>query len=308
MSIIKRLFGKSKAEQSDGQDEFFKEDFAPVVNRSPASKQDEKFVEPLKGVNDPGKKPQPILREEPEEKEPMNVSRSAGSVVVKPVPKSERIIMPSSAKVRATEGKPDVKAKAAESKPAAKAKAAESKPTAKAKATESKPTTKAKAAESKPAAKIKDAPKHEFYDESPEHAGAVVQEGRATPNGKFDIQRSKNGKFFFTLYASNHSPIAHSQMYSSLSGATTGINSIIANSPKAGVEDKTLKKSASVPYPKWEIYADKAGQYRFRLYAPNGQCVCHSAHGYSTKSGCKGGMDSITRFSAEAKVDKSYLK
>ena len=52
-----------------------------------------------------------------------------------------------------------------------------------------------------------------------------------------------------------------------------------------------------------------AGEYRFRLYATNGLCICHSAHGYSTKSGCKGGIESIGRFASEAaKIDKSYLK
>ena len=72
-------------------------------------------------------------------------------------------------------------------------------------------------------------------------------------------------------------------------------------------EDSTLKKQVDLPFPKWEIYIDNAGEYRFRLYATNGLCVCHSAHGYSTKSGCKGGIESIKRFSQEAIVDKSYL-
>ena len=135
----------------------------------------------------------------------------------------------------------------------------------------------------------------------------AVKEGKETRNGIFDVRRGKDGRFFFSLYASNHAPIAFSQMYSTSSAAMNGISSVIDNSPKAPTEDTTLKNPTALPFPKWEIYIDRAGEYRFRLYATNGQCICHSYHGYSTKSGCKGGIESIKRFSAEAKVDKSYL-
>ena len=97
-------------------------------------------------------------------------------------------------------------------------------------------------------------------------------------------------------------------MYSTISAAMNGIDSIITNSPKAPTEDTTLKNATALSFPKWEIYIDKAGEFRFRLYAVNGNCICHASHGYSTKSGCKGGMESIKRFAKEAKVDKSYLK
>ena len=149
----------------------------------------------------------------------------------------------------------------------------------------------------------------ELVDESPAVKTAdTVKEGRATLNGKFDIRKAKDGRFFFSLYASNGVVIAYSQIYSSLSAVNTGMNSVINNMDKAEIEDTTLKKPTALPCPKWEIYIDKAGEYRFRLYATNGQCVCHSSHGYASKSGCKGGIESIRRFAKEAKVDKSYLK
>ena len=149
----------------------------------------------------------------------------------------------------------------------------------------------------------------EITEDSPEVKSAVaVKESKPTKNGKFDIQKAKDGRFFFSLYSSNGAVVAYSQIYSSLSAVNTGIASVITNASKAEIEDTTLKKPTSLPCPKWEIYIDKAEQYRFRLYATNGLCVCHSSHGYSTKSGCKGGIDSIKRFAAEATVDKSYLK
>lgn len=166
-------------------------------------------------------------------------------------------------------------------------------------------TASSKKSESKPA----EAKKAAIADEGDIdlEKSVAVKEGKETRNGKFDIRRAKDGRFFFCLYASNHAPIAYSQIYSTSNAALNGIDSIIANSPKAKVEDTTLKNHTSLPFPKWEIYIDRAGEYRFRLYATNGLCICHASHGYSTKSGCKGGMESITRFAKEAKVDKSYL-
>lgn len=151
--------------------------------------------------------------------------------------------------------------------------------------------------------------KQEAKDEDVTKGAATVTESRATRNGKFDIKKAKDGRYFFSLYASNYAVIAYSQMYSSSSAAMNGIQSVIANASKTPLEDTTLKKHTSLPFPKWEIYVDKGGEYRFRLYAVNGLCVCHSAHGYSSKSSCKGGIDSIARFASDAaKINKKYLK
>lgn len=46
--------------------------------------------------------------------------------------------------------------------------------------------------------------------------------------------------------------------------------------------------------PKFELYTDKGGQYRFRLRARNGQVIL-SSEGYSSKSGCKNGIESVKK-------------
>jgi uncharacterized protein len=43
---------------------------------------------------------------------------------------------------------------------------------------------------------------------------------------------------------------------------------------------------------KFEIYNDKAGEFRFRLKAGNGQTILAS-EGYSAKSGCTNGIESV---------------
>ena len=52
----------------------------------------------------------------------------------------------------------------------------------------------------------------------------------------------------------------------------------------------------------FEIYKDKAGEYRFRLKAANGQIILAS-EGYKDKSGCNNGIDSVRK---NAPDDKRY--
>lgn len=228
-----------------------------------------------------------------------NTRTSAPQKVVKTEnPKITEQIKP----VNTTANKPAAKAKQPE-KAKNEAPAKESAKSAATKTTQKKPATEAKA----PAPKSAEAKASAATDEA-SNDGSVAIESKTTRSGKFDIRRAKDGRFYFNLYAANKANIAYSQMYSSSTTAINGIKSVITNAPKAAIEDNSLKNPETKPYPKWEIYVDKAGQYRFRLYASNGNCVCHS-HGYDSKSGCKGGIESITRIANEtAAIDKSYLK
>ena len=124
---------------------------------------------------------------------------------------------------------------------------------------------------------------------------------------RFEIKRTKDDRYVFNLFAANQVIVATSQVYSSVQSALNGIRSIIANAPKAPIEDQTLKNWEPLSYPKWEIYLDNAKQFRFRLNATNGNCVVHS-QGYTTKASCKNGIESITRNAKDAQIDKAYLK
>ena len=223
-------------------------------------------------------------------------------------------------KKKKTKKAPDKKADAiqveapevAEKKPAAKKaeapKADDKKPVAKKtetpKAEDKKPTAKKadtpKAEDKKPVAK-KDAIK-ELNDSDME-----IVESKSQKNGKFEIKKSKDGRFVFNLYASNNVIVATSQVYTSSASAVNGINSVIANAATSPVEDQTMKNYATLPYPKWEIYRDKGDQFRFRLCASNGSCVCHS-QGYTSKANCKNGIESIIKFASGANISKSYLE
>ncbi len=45
---------------------------------------------------------------------------------------------------------------------------------------------------------------------------------------------------------------------------------------------------------KFECYKDKAGEYRFRLKAGNGETIL-SSEGYSSKSSCTNGIESVRK-------------
>lgn len=51
---------------------------------------------------------------------------------------------------------------------------------------------------------------------------------------------------------------------------------------------------------KFEVYKDKAGEFRFRLKAGNGQNVLGS-EGYTQKSSCMNGIESVKKNSADEK-------
>lgn len=49
---------------------------------------------------------------------------------------------------------------------------------------------------------------------------------------------------------------------------------------------------------KFECYKDKAGEYRFRLKAGNGENIL-SSEGYSSKAACTNGIESVQKNSAD---------
>jgi uncharacterized protein YegP (UPF0339 family) len=122
--------------------------------------------------------------------------------------------------------------------------------------------------------------------------------------GKFIIKKSKNDGFVFNLYAGNGQVICTSQVYASLASAKNGIESIRKNIG-SDIEDQTSEGFEAKKNPKWEIYIDKAGEYRFRLCASNGQPILAS-QGYKALASAKNGIDSIRRNAPEAQIVEDF--
>ena len=119
--------------------------------------------------------------------------------------------------------------------------------------------------------------------------------------GKFVISEAKNGGFVFNLKAGNGEIIATSQVYKSLDSCKNGIESVKKNVPDLHVEDQTVENFETLANPIFEVYADKAGEFRFRLKARNGEIIA-TGEGYKAKKSCLNGIDSIKRNAPEAEV------
>lgn len=118
--------------------------------------------------------------------------------------------------------------------------------------------------------------------------------------GKFVIKQTKTG-VKFDLKAANGQVIATSEVYSSLDACKKGIESVRKNAPIAAVEDQTVEGFATEKNPKFEIYKDKSGEFRFRLKASNGQIIA-VGEGYKAMDSCKNGIESVKKNAPDAEV------
>lgn len=118
--------------------------------------------------------------------------------------------------------------------------------------------------------------------------------------GKFLIKKTNTG-VKFDLKATNGQVIATSEVYSSDAACKKGIESVIKNAPVAAIEDQTVDGYAVEKHPKFEIYKDKAGEFRFRLKATNGQVIA-TGEGYTTHANCINGVESVKKNAADSEI------
>ena len=105
--------------------------------------------------------------------------------------------------------------------------------------------------------------------------------------GKFELKKSKNGKFYFSLLAGNGQNILQSEMYESKASANNGIESV--------------KKNAADPS-RFERLSSTKGEPYFVLKAGNHQVIGQSQM-YASEKARDGGIDSCKNNAPGAKVD-----
>ena len=120
--------------------------------------------------------------------------------------------------------------------------------------------------------------------------------------GKFVVKEVKTG-FKFDLKAGNGEVIATSEVYTAEQSCLNGIESVRKNAVDAKLEDQTVENFETVTNPKFEVYVDKAGEFRFRLKARNGEIIAVS-EGYKAKASCLNGIASVRRNAPEAEITK----
>ena len=107
----------------------------------------------------------------------------------------------------------------------------------------------------------------------------------------------------FDLKATNGQVIATSEVYDTKASCLSGIESVRKCAPVAGLENQTVDGWEKVTHPKFEMYLDKAGEFRFRLKARNGKLIAIS-EGYTAKASCENGIDSVRKNAEMAEIEE----
>ena len=115
---------------------------------------------------------------------------------------------------------------------------------------------------------------------------------RAVPSGiKFDL-RAANGQV-----------VLSSEVYATRAAALRGIASVRKNAPDARLENQTAPAWHREANPKFELYQDRSGEFRFRLRARNGKIIGVS-EGYSARAGAFGGIESVMKNAGTATIEE----
>ena len=114
--------------------------------------------------------------------------------------------------------------------------------------------------------------------------------------------KSVNTGVKFNLKANNGEIIATSEVYTTERACKKGIESV-RKCCTGGVEDQTVENFEVLKHPKFEVYTDKAGEFRFRLKARNGQIVAVS-EGYKKMASCLNGIESVRKNAPESPIVK----
>jgi len=117
--------------------------------------------------------------------------------------------------------------------------------------------------------------------------------------GKFVIRTTATG-VKFDLKASNGQVIATSEVYTTEAACKNGIESV-KKCCVGEIEDQTVEPVEAKKHPKFELYTDKAGEYRFRLKARNGEVIATS-EGYKAKDSALNGIESVKKNAPEAET------
>ena len=117
---------------------------------------------------------------------------------------------------------------------------------------------------------------------------------------KFVIRAVSSG-LKFDLRAANGQSILTSEVYTTPAACRKGIASVVKNAPSAKLENQTEVGFKSLTNPKFELYQDKSGFFRFRLKARNGEIIAVSER-YTARAGCLNGIESVRKNAPGAEI------
>jgi len=110
---------------------------------------------------------------------------------------------------------------------------------------------------------------------------------------KFVVKTVSSG-VKFDLKATNGQVIASSEIYAAKAACRKGVESVRKCAAVAGLEDQTQEEWKPAGNPKFQLYRDRSGGFRFRLTARNGKVIAVS-EGYTTCAAALSGIDSVRK-------------
>ncbi len=143
------------------------------------------------------------------------------------------------------------------------------------------------------------------WEEDDEDIETEVVASKAT----FELYKDNSEQWRWRLVHVNGNIIADgSEGYASKQKAKQGLDSVKKNAPGAYVVD-TSKEDDDAPdeggsNATFELYADKAAKWRWRLVHDNGEIIADGGQGYSSKQKAKQGLQSVQTNARGAPVEE----
>ena len=119
---------------------------------------------------------------------------------------------------------------------------------------------------------------------------------------KFVSRRVETG-MKFDLCADNGEIVAVSEVYSGLAGCHRGIESVKKCAALGRIAALTRQDADFPANPRFELYRDRRGEYRFRLRARNGKIIAIS-EAYTSRGACAAGIESVITGAAQADIEE----
>ena len=116
--------------------------------------------------------------------------------------------------------------------------------------------------------------------------------------GKFLIKKVPTG-FKFDLKDAHGDTVATGEVYTTKASCLKGVQGILAIAPNA----PTVAEGEVAKNPKFEVFRDKKGQFRFRLIARNGKIIAAS-EAHMTLYGCERAIDSVRSAAEKATIEE----
>lgn len=111
----------------------------------------------------------------------------------------------------------------------------------------------------------------------------------------YEIYEDEGGEYRWRLVSGGDIIADSGEGYGSEGRARDAVERVQEDAPGADI------LAAGTPH--FEVYEDRAGEWRWRLIASNGRIVADSGEGYSTESGARRAIENVQSDAGDANIE-----